>query len=327
VRPGELIAERGVDITLTMPELLRESTVTLLKGEAADGASTDAAITLTTGGQTSTVAIPSLSAARTPIPQQANTPWLIPAKGTVPAIRVPAYAADSVALGMPGTFSVAAKIYTSSRTLDASLACNGPEELGLGDITVSGEPVTDPTDEPTTQPTTGPTTPAPTEPTTEPTTPAPTDEPTTEPTDDAGDVPVELVGPDVVAPGDAITFSFTDEWIGKTVRFELRSEPINLGTRVVDVSGQASVRIPTNAPAGSHTVRVYSSSGALIAAVPIEIEAAADDAATTDGDDDYWTNDVLASAGGPGVGIAVLGGALLLGGVGAIALRRRTSRG
>ncbi|WP_396172337.1 DUF6801 domain-containing protein [Aeromicrobium sp.] len=324
VRPGETISERPVDITLTMPELLRESTVTLLGGQAAEGASTDAAITLTTGGQTSTVAIPNLSSPRTDIPQQAGSPWLIPATGTVPAITVPAYAADSVALGMPKDFSIDATIHTKTTTLPAELTCGGPESLDLGSIPVSGDPVTEPTTGPTTPPTDGPTTPPTDGPTAEPTD-GPTAEPTAEPTDEPGTIPVELVGSDIVAPGDTLTFSFADEWIAKKVSFELRSKPIDLGTRTVSVSGEASVRIPTDAPEGSHTVRVLSSSGELIASVPIEIEAA-DASDVDDTDDDYWSDDVLASAGGPGAGIAVLGGVLLLAGVAVMTLRRRAGR-
>src|SRR5690606_28425996 len=157
----------------------------------------------------------------------------------------------------------------------------------------------------------------------------PTDAPTAEPTDGPGDdgtVPVELISSDVVSPGDTLTFSFSDEWIGKRVSFELRSKPIDLGTKLVGVSGEASVRIPTNAPGGSHTVRVLSASGELIGSVPIEVVAADDVDAVDDGDDDYWTSDVLASAGGPGAGIALLGGALLIAGVAVMTLRRRTGR-
>ena len=58
----------------------------------------------------------------------------------------------------------------------------------------------------------------------------------------------------------------------------------------------------------------------------IEVVAADDVDAVDDGDDDYWTSDVLASAGGPGAGIALLGGALLIAGVAVMTLRRRTGR-
>src|SRR5690606_39031001 len=58
VEKGQTISKRSVAITLTMPELLRESTALLLKGVAADGASVDSSITLTSGGKTQTVHIP-----------------------------------------------------------------------------------------------------------------------------------------------------------------------------------------------------------------------------------------------------------------------------
>ncbi|WP_286930444.1 MULTISPECIES: DUF6801 domain-containing protein [Aeromicrobium] len=330
VRPGETIAERGVSITLTMPELLRESTVLLLGGRSAEGGSTDAAITLTTGGQTSTVAIPNLSSPRTDIPQQAGSPWLIPASGTVPSITVPAYAAESVALGMPQDFTIAATIHTTSTTLPAALTCAGPSALDLGSIPVSGDPVTNPTTEPTSEPTTEPTSEPTTEPTSEPTsepTAEPTAEPTTEPTTDPGEEPaddeVELLSSDVLSPGDTITFAFGPDWIGKELAFELHSDPIAMGTRVVSTSGEASVRIPTNAPLGSHTVKVLSR-GVVIAEVPVEIVAA--DAGGDASDDDWASDDYLAAAGGPGLGVAVLGGALVVAGAAVMLQRRRTRR-
>src|SRR5690606_18065892 len=92
VYPAEEITPRQVNITLTLPELLRQSTALLLQGVEADGVSTNSTVTLTTGGQTTSVAIPELGAGRTPIPQVANEPWIIPASGEVPAITTPDYA-------------------------------------------------------------------------------------------------------------------------------------------------------------------------------------------------------------------------------------------
>ncbi|WP_313408831.1 DUF6801 domain-containing protein, partial [Aeromicrobium sp.] len=169
VAPGDTIPSTAVNITLTMPELLRQSTALLLGGREADGASTDSSVTLTSAGETMVVPIPELGSARTPIPQVANEPWLIPATGTVPPITVPDYVADTVVVGMPKTFNIAATIYKADNsTIPSTLSCTGPDELTLGTIAVSA-----PTEEPTTEPTS--------EPTTEPTT-EPTEEPTTEPT-------------------------------------------------------------------------------------------------------------------------------------------------
>lgn len=323
VQVGEVISERGVSITLTLPELLRQSTAMLLQGREAEGASTDSSITLTTAGQTSMVAIADLRSARTPIPQVANEPWRIPATGTVPAITVPDYADVSVRLGMPQAFTIDATIHKADgSTVPSDLTCAGPGELGLGSIPVGDAPSEEPTTAPTTEPTTTPTT----EPTTEPTS-EPTGEPTTTPTTDPGDDPagdeVELLSSDVLSPGDTITFAFGPEWIGKQLAFELHSDPIAMGARVVSTSGEASVRIPTNAPLGSHTVKVLSR-GVVIAEVPVEIVAAdASDAAT---DDDGASDDYLASTGGPVLGAAVLGGALVLAGAAVMLLRRRTRR-
>ncbi|WP_286928056.1 DUF6801 domain-containing protein, partial [Aeromicrobium sp. UBA7512] len=144
VTPGQVIPETPVNITLTMPELLRQSTALLLGGREASGASTNSAVTLTTGGQTTTIAIPNLGAPRTPIPQVANEPWLIPATGLVPPITTPDYAVDSVVIGMPASFNITATIFKADNsTIPSTLACNGPADLALGSIGVT-EPTTEP---------------------------------------------------------------------------------------------------------------------------------------------------------------------------------------
>ncbi len=333
VEPGMVISSRDVGITLTMPELLRNSTVGLLGGVAASGASTDSTITLTTGGQTQTVPIPSLAADRTPIPQVVNEPWLIPAAGATPEIPVPAYAVDKVDMGMPASFSIVATVYKADdSTVEAALSCVGPADLALGSIPVGRDsvptdgPTTAPTDGPTTAPTDGPTT-APTDgPTTAPTdgpTTAPTDGPTTAPTDDPAGDPI-IDAPSVASPGDVITFTFATEWIGTSLDFELHSDPIALGTKTVDELGEASVRIPRNAPLGDHTIKVLSD-GQVIASVPIEI-VAADGGDDSDEGDDSSDGGYLASAGGPTLTIAALGGLLVLAGAGVMTLRRTPRR-
>ncbi|WP_269305001.1 DUF6801 domain-containing protein [Aeromicrobium sp. HA] len=318
VQVGDVISSRGVDITLTLPELLRQSTAMLLQGREAEGGSTDSSITLTTGGQTQAVAIQDLKSARTPIPQVADEPWLIPATGTVPEITVPEYAETSVRLGMPEAFTIQATIHKADgSTVPSNLTCAGPDELGLGSIPV-GDAEPEPTTGPTSQPTTAPTTQPTTEPTGEPTT-----APTTGPGDDEDPDAVELLSDDVLSPGDTITFAFGSNWIGKELEFELRSDPIPMGTKVVPTSGEVSVRIPTNAPAGSHDVVVLSR-GEVIASVPVEILPA--DAAADTTDDDWVSDGYLAATGGPAVSAALLGGVLVLAGGAALVLRRRTRR-
>lgn len=153
VSPGEVIPSTAVNITLTMPELLRQSTALLLGGREASGASTDSAVTLTTGGQTTSVAIPSLGAPRTPIPQTANEPWLIPATGTVPPITTPAYATGTVAIGLPAVFNITATIYKADNsTIPSSLSCTGPASLTLGTIAVKVPTTTTPPPTTTTPP-------------------------------------------------------------------------------------------------------------------------------------------------------------------------------
>lgn len=130
---GERIAPTPVAITLSMPDILRDSTRGLLSGTHASGGSTNAAVTLSSAGRSLVVRIPSLTAPKTAIP--ADTPWTIPASGTVPAITTPAYATTSVSLSMPARFNVAATIYrTNGSTLPATMDCSTTQALTLGTI-------------------------------------------------------------------------------------------------------------------------------------------------------------------------------------------------
>lgn len=132
---GERIAPTPVSITLKMPELLRESTVQLLGGTAASGQSNDAAIALASGGRTTTIRIPSLAAAKTAIPQVANEPWLIPAKGTVPAFVVPNTLTTTASLSLPKAFTITAKVdVRNNQTVDANLTCASAGALGLASV-------------------------------------------------------------------------------------------------------------------------------------------------------------------------------------------------
>ncbi len=120
---GERIAPTPVTLTLTMPELLRSSTVGLLGGRQADGKSTDAAIVLASAGKSLTVPIPSLAAPKTPIPQT-QAPWTIPAAGTVPAITTPRTVNRGVTLSMPAKFTITATVYKDDdSSIPANLTC------------------------------------------------------------------------------------------------------------------------------------------------------------------------------------------------------------
>lgn len=129
---GERIAPTPVAITLSMPDALRDATRGLLSGTHASGGSTNAAVALASAGRTLNVRIPSLVAAKTPIP--ADTAWTIPAKGTVPAITAPAYTTGSATLSMPAQFNVAATVYRTGGTLPATMDCSTTAVRTLGSL-------------------------------------------------------------------------------------------------------------------------------------------------------------------------------------------------
>ncbi|MCI2266337.1 hypothetical protein [Sediminivirga luteola] len=114
---------------------------------------------------------------------------------------------------------------------------------------------------PTTVPTEPePTTPAPTEP--EPTQPEPTEpEPTEpEPTQPGGGVSVEV---ESGRPGDPIVVTGLAEYEGQTVSAELHSDPVDLGTAIVQ-DGTAVFAVPEDIAPGNHTLFVYSATGEVL---------------------------------------------------------------
>ncbi|WP_286930981.1 MULTISPECIES: DUF6801 domain-containing protein [Aeromicrobium] len=127
---GERIAPTPVAITLAMPDVLRDGT--RLLGTEASGQSTNAAVTLSSAGRSMNVRIPSLSAARAPIP--ADSAWTIAAKGTVPAITTPAYTAGAATLSMPAKFYVTATIYGSGGNVPATMDCSTTQARTLASI-------------------------------------------------------------------------------------------------------------------------------------------------------------------------------------------------
>ncbi|KHL15616.1 hypothetical protein CLV56_1040 [Mumia flava] len=200
VEPGEVIPTRKTQITLTLPETLRNATYGLLAARQAGGASEDAAITVTADGYSGedSYTIQNLSAPFTPVPATAGDPWLIPTEGDVPAITVPADATPGgvTTIHMPGAFNITASLLNASGGYvggegAVTMACTlqGTDDV-FGTVPIASEPTDPPTTEPTDPPTTEPTDPPTTEPTDPPTT-EPTDPPTTEPTDPPTTDPTE----------------------------------------------------------------------------------------------------------------------------------------
>ncbi len=132
---GETIKPTPVTLTLAMPETLRLGSSLL--GEAADGKSSNAAVTLASNGKSLTKVF-TVTAAKTAIPPNpgADGQWTIPAKGTVPAILAPSYIASSIAATMPKSFNVTATIYNGSEKTPTTMACTTSADLALGSIKV-----------------------------------------------------------------------------------------------------------------------------------------------------------------------------------------------
>ena len=138
VAPGETVPPRKTQITLTMPEELRDATVKMLKGDAASGFSKNAAVDLTINGKVQSLPIANLESPKLDVPQQAGEPWIIPTEGDVPAIDVPPGASGVIDMAMPKAFKVTATVYRSPELgdLPATMDCVGPKNRKLGTIAV-----------------------------------------------------------------------------------------------------------------------------------------------------------------------------------------------
>ncbi|PJJ58402.1 hypothetical protein CLV56_2653 [Mumia flava] len=142
VEPGEVIPTRKTQITLTLPETLRNATYVLLSARQAGGYSDDASISITAEGVPDPLVYPieNLSAPFSPVPPNVGDPWLIPTEGDVPPITVPSQAeypdivlpTDAV-IHMPGAFTITASL------LNASGGLIGGEGAVTMDCTITSE--------------------------------------------------------------------------------------------------------------------------------------------------------------------------------------------
>lgn len=109
--------------------------------------------------------------------------------------------------------------------------------------------------------------------------------------------PTLALSADSIRAGKDLTISGTGFEPGAKVAFELRSDPIALGTLTADAGGvlKGSLRIPASAPAGKHTLVALSGS-TVIASAAVSVTAAA----TPDGPDS-------GGAASPGGGLASTG--------------------
>lgn len=292
------------------------------------------------GGETVTITGDCLAV---PATAKANAAGIFAANLTI-AANCPAGNATATATGAISktpatvTFAVAAAP-TVEPTVDPTVAPTvDPTVAPTAEPTVEPtvaptvEPTKEPTLEPTLEPTVAPTVDPTMEPTVAPTL-EPTLEPTVQPTASADGKPAGTLGTAIVSAGGELTMGGHNFKPGTTATFTLHSDPVVLGQAVVKADGTVTLtaKLPSNVPAGQHTV-VISGTGtngqAAEVSLALEIKAtagtipastgAATPAATNDGD--------LASTGASTAPLLVGGLALLLAGAVVVAGRRRGSR-
>ena len=131
----------------------------------------------------------------------------------------------------------------------------------------------------------------------------------------------------IVAGGD-VTVSGTGFAPGAKIAFELRSDPIALGTLTADAGGvlRGSFTIPASAPAGAHTLVALSGTTVLATAALSVTAAGSTGADGAGGDTTGGTGGALASTGSDAPIVAAMAGLMLLC-AGLVLVRRRRAQG
>lgn len=88
--------------------------------------------------------------------------------------------------------------------------------------------------------------------------------------------PVLTLSAGSIVAGKDITVAGTGFAPGQKLAFELRSDPVALGSLTADASGRlgGTFRIPAGTPAGTHTLVALDASGAIVARATIQVTAA-----------------------------------------------------
>lgn len=135
---------------------------------------------------------------------------------------------------------------------------------------------------------------------------------------------VELDAASVKAGG-TVTVSGSGFAEGAQLRFELRSDPVQLGTATAGTDGsfQRTLTIPANTPAGAHTLAVIRADGTEIT-TSLTVTAAAGGGNTTPGTNTGGsTGGDLATTGADSAPYVIAAVVLLAAGLGLFAMRRR----
>jgi predicted extracellular nuclease len=133
---------------------------------------------------------------------------------------------------------------------------------------------------------------------------------------------------DVVAPGTVIEVSGAGFTAGETIRIELHSTPVVLGTTTAreDGSFSAEVTIPETTAPGAHTIVAIGATSGITAAKTITVSEGAQPGDEHPADEDPSSNDdenLSPTGGDSGLGTLAAGTILLAGGAAILFARRR----
>jgi hypothetical protein len=143
------------------------------------------------------------------------------------------------------------------------------------------------------------------------------------------EVPAEIeLGAASVAAGGKVTVSGSGFAADTELRFELRSDPVDLGTVAADADGAFSrtLTIPANTPAGVHTLAVIRADGTEVTASLTVTAASSGGDETPGGNTGGSTDGDLATTGADSTPYVIGAVVLLALGLGLFAMRRRRPR-
>lgn len=137
IKAGKMLSKRPIKAKLTMPEDLRAAAVDVLGATDASGKVKNAAMGVVVGKKKATAPLTGVNAKKAPIPAEEGAKWVVTAKGTLAAVKVPKKAKGKVTFSAPKKFQVNAKLYSESGTTPVVADCKAPKKRGFASVKIT----------------------------------------------------------------------------------------------------------------------------------------------------------------------------------------------
>lgn len=139
VDAGSTIGKRKVQVSLRMPEVLRDNAVSVLHARKANGSARKAHVDVKIGKTAYQIPVKGLSAKKRRIPRKAGAAWNVRASGTIAAIKVPKSASGKAKVSVPKKLNVKANLFRRNGSkIKATMACKAPKKRAFDTIKING---------------------------------------------------------------------------------------------------------------------------------------------------------------------------------------------